>query len=74
MFLGKNDTIKIGDLGIARELETEEDMAKTVTGTPYYLSPEICMAKGYNNKTDVWSLGIVTYELCVFNPPFMEET
>ena len=71
MFLGKGDKIKIGDLGIAKEMESEKAMALTITGTPYYLSPEICEEKPYNNKSDIWSLGAVIYELCTFNPPFM---
>ncbi len=39
------------------------ELARTQIGTPYYLSPEICQQKPYNNKSDVWSLGCVLYEL-----------
>ncbi len=39
------------------------EFANTQIGTPYYLSPEICQQKPYNNKSDVWSLGCVLYEL-----------
>jgi NIMA (never in mitosis gene a)-related kinase len=38
-------------------------LARTQIGTPYYLSPEICQQKPYNNKSDVWSLGCVLYEI-----------
>jgi len=41
-----------------------------MVGTPYYLSPEICEEKPYNSKTDVWSIGIVLYELCTNKHPF----
>ncbi len=44
--------------------------ARTAIGTPYYLSPEICEGKAYNNKSDIWSLGIVLYELCTLKCPF----
>lgn len=70
MFLAKNDTIKIGDLGVARELNQSANMAHTVVGTPYYLSPELCEEKPYNNKSDIWSLGCVLYELCTLRHPF----
>ena len=39
-------------------------------GTPYYLSPEIVQSKPYNVKTDVWSMGVMLYELCALKPPF----
>jgi len=70
MFLGKDDTIKIGDLGVAKLLNQTANMANTVVGTPYYLSPELCEEKPYNHKSDVWSLGCVLYELCTFRHPF----
>ena len=56
--------IKIGDLGVARVLGTDSYFAKTCVGTPYYLSPELCEDKPYNEKSDVWALGCVLYELC----------
>ena len=70
MFLAKDDIIKIGDLGVAKQLETSLKMANTVVGTPYYLSPELCEEKPYNNKSDIWSLGCVLYELCTLKHPF----
>ena len=69
IFLTKNYDIKIGDLGVAKML-SKNDFAKTVIGTPYYLSPEICKEKPYNEKSDIWALGCVLYELCTFNHPF----
>lgn len=45
-------------------------MAHTVVGTPYYLSPELCEEKPYNNKSDIWSLGCILYELCTLKHPF----
>ena len=40
------------------------------SGTPYYLSPEICENKAYNNKSDVWSLGCVLYECLTLKHAF----
>ena len=41
-----------------------------MVGTPYYLSPEIVQSKPYNVKTDIWSLGVMLYEMCALKPPF----
>ncbi|XP_037395084.1 serine/threonine-protein kinase Nek5 [Pygocentrus nattereri] len=62
---------KLGDFGIARMLNNTVELARTCVGTPYYLSPEICENRPYNNKTDVWSLGCVLYELCALRHPIM---
>lgn len=45
-----------------------------MVGTPYYLSPEICNDLPYNNKTDIWSLGCVLYELLTYKHPFDAQT
>nr|XP_055071896.1 serine/threonine-protein kinase Nek5 [Misgurnus anguillicaudatus]XP_055071897.1 serine/threonine-protein kinase Nek5 [Misgurnus anguillicaudatus]XP_055071898.1 serine/threonine-protein kinase Nek5 [Misgurnus anguillicaudatus]XP_055071899.1 serine/threonine-protein kinase Nek5 [Misgurnus anguillicaudatus]XP_055071900.1 serine/threonine-protein kinase Nek5 [Misgurnus anguillicaudatus]XP_055071901.1 serine/threonine-protein kinase Nek5 [Misgurnus anguillicaudatus]XP_055071904.1 serine/threoni len=62
--------VKLGDFGIARMLNSTMELARTCVGTPYYLSPEICENRPYNNKTDIWSLGCVLYELCTLRHPF----
>ncbi|XP_059505799.1 serine/threonine-protein kinase Nek4 isoform X2 [Stegostoma tigrinum] len=50
IFLTKTNIIKVGDLGIARVLESQHDMASTLIGTPYYMSPELFCNKPYNHK------------------------
>ena len=54
--------IKIGDFGISRCL-TGNQLATTMVGTPYYLSPELCANQPYDKSIDIWSLGCVIYEL-----------
>ena len=70
VFLTKKGIVKIGDFGIAKVLSHTVQKAKTMVGTPYYLSPEIVQSKPYNSKTDIWSLGVMLYELCALKPPF----
>lgn len=41
-----------------------------MVGTPYYLSPEIIESRPYSFKSDIWSLGVMLYELCALKPPF----
>lgn len=70
IFLCKDNKIKLGDFGIARVLKSTMECARTSIGTPYYLSPELCMDKPYNNKSDIWSLGCVLYEMCTLRHAF----
>ena len=69
IFLTKNFDAKIGDLGVAKILENTNH-AMTFIGTPYYVSPEMCRNKPYNEKSDIWALGCILYELLTFNHPF----
>lgn len=70
IFLTKSKIIKLGDLGIARVLESNCDMATTMIGTPYYMSPELFSNKPYNHKSDVWALGCCLYEMCTLKHAF----
>ncbi|XP_030585636.1 serine/threonine-protein kinase Nek4 isoform X2 [Archocentrus centrarchus] len=70
IFLTKTNIIKVGDLGIARVLENHNDMASTLIGTPYYMSPELFSNKPYNHKSDVWALGCCVYEMSTLKHAF----
>eukprot|EP00079_Xenopus_tropicalis_P018969 XP_012808178.1 PREDICTED: serine/threonine-protein kinase Nek1 isoform X2 [Xenopus tropicalis] len=70
IFLTKGGTIQLGDFGIARVLNSTVELARTCIGTPYYLSPEICENRPYNNKSDIWALGCVLYEMCTLKHAF----
>ncbi len=70
IFLTSKGDVKIGDFGIARVLQHTYDVAQTAIGTPYYLSPEICQEKPYNQKSDIWSVGCILYELLTLRHAF----
>ena len=68
IFLMKNNLLKIGDLNVSKL--SKNSFAKTKTGTPYYLAPEVWEDRPYDYKCDIWSIGCIIYELCCLVPPF----
>ena len=68
IFLMKNGVLKIGDLNVSKL--SKNDYARTKTGTPYYLAPEVWADRPYDYKCDIWSIGCIIYELCCLVPPF----
>ncbi|XP_069573214.1 serine/threonine-protein kinase Nek2 [Brachyistius frenatus] len=70
IFLDIRQNVKLGDFGLARILNHDTSFAKTFVGTPYYMSPEQINRMSYNEKSDIWSLGCLLYELCALSPPF----
>lgn len=61
---------KMADFGISRFLEGPNALARTVVGTPYYLSPEMVQKQPYSWASDIWALGCVLYEMCALRVPF----
>uniref|UniRef100_A0A1I8FXS9 non-specific serine/threonine protein kinase n=1 Tax=Macrostomum lignano TaxID=282301 RepID=A0A1I8FXS9_9PLAT len=71
IFLMRNGkVIKLGDFGVAKTLDFTQQLAVTGIGTANYLSPEIVKGEAYNNKTDIWSMGCVLYELLALRIAF----
>ena len=70
VFLMSDGLIKLGDFGISRKLERTRELARTMVGTPFYLSPEILSEQGYGFQSDIWSLGVILYEMTTLKHPF----
>ncbi len=73
IFLDSNCNVKLGDFGLARVMNDESSFAYTHVGTPYYMSPEQINESKYNEKSDIWSLGCIIYELAALKPPFQAQ-
>ncbi|KAL7714980.1 non-specific serine/threonine protein kinase [Entamoeba marina] len=65
--------VKLGDFGIATTLNEKSCHHKTLIGTPYFLAPEIVNESGYNEKVDIWALGISIIEMAEMKPPYYNQ-
>lgn len=72
LLLNEKMEVKIGDFGLAAQLEFDGERKLTVCGTPNYIAPEILDGgkHGHSFEVDVWSLGVIMYTLLVGKPPF----
>lgn len=61
--------LKIGDFGFAKEIEND-DMDNTLCGTPMYIAPEIVYEKKFYINSDLWSIGIILFQLLYGYFPF----
>lgn len=69
IFLMKNNSIKIGDFGVSKNISTFH-RTRTMIGTPLYLAPEIIEQKPYSFEADIWSLGVTFCHLLTLVFPF----
>ena len=63
-------TVRLGDFGISMRLGRIGEKAKEACGSPYFMAPEIFEEKPYDSAADVWSLGVVFYQLLTHELPF----
>ena len=66
----RNNSLKIGDFGFAKNLTSTSSLLKTIVGTPAYMAPQIIKEERYTYKCDIWSLGIILYEKVVGKIPW----
>ena len=71
-----DDTLALADFGISRRLASESELAKSgsVLGTPHYMSPEQGQGKPVDVRNDIYSLGIIFFEMLTGEKPFHGDT
>lgn len=67
----ENGILKLADFGLAKRYEANQDLFDTTCGTPIYMAPELQRQEKYTEKADLWSVGVMMFELIVGFPPFM---
>lgn len=70
ILIGAHDQIKLCDFGFARALQHDHSVLHSIKGTPLYMAPELVQEKPYNYTVDLWSLGVILFELATGKPPF----
>ena len=75
MLVSRNDVLKITDFGIARALDTisRDERYDVVWGSPFYFSPEQASGMAPSPATDVYSLGVIAFELLTGKLPFISD-
>eukprot|EP00873_Tetraselmis_striata_P020056 jgi/Tetstr1/440320/TSEL_028657.t1 len=70
VLVGSNGAVKLCDFGFARAMSCNTMVLTSIKGTPLYMAPELVQEQPYNHTVDLWSLGVILYELYVGQPPF----
>ncbi|PPD86151.1 hypothetical protein GOBAR_DD16910 [Gossypium barbadense] len=70
ILIGAGSVVKLCDFGFARAMSTNTVVLRSIKGTPLYMAPELVREQPYNHTVDLWSLGVILYELFVGQPPF----
>ncbi|XP_030533063.1 serine/threonine-protein kinase TIO isoform X1 [Rhodamnia argentea] len=70
ILIGAGSVVKLCDFGFARAMSMNTVVLRSIKGTPLYMAPELVREQPYNHTADLWSLGVILYELFVGQPPF----
>jgi calcium/calmodulin-dependent protein kinase I len=68
-----NSDLVLADFGIAKMLDTKDEVLTTMAGSFGYAAPEVMLKKGHGKPVDMWSMGVITYTLLCGYSPFRSE-
>ena len=69
ILLDQKGSAKLADFGVSAEIATNAQR-DTIIGSPYWMSPEMLVESRYDQKTDIWSLGITAIEIAEGRAPY----
>ncbi|ABO99991.1 predicted protein, partial [Ostreococcus lucimarinus CCE9901] len=70
ILIGTDRCVKVCDFGLARSMSKSSLVMTSIKGTPLYMAPELVQEQPYDHAVDLWSVGVILYELFVGQPPF----
>lgn len=69
-----DSTLVLADFGIAKMLDSKDEVLTTMAGSFGYAAPEVMLKQGHGKPVDMWSLGVITYTLLCGYSPFRSES
>ncbi|KAG1011702.1 hypothetical protein G6F27_003511 [Rhizopus arrhizus] len=72
ILLNLRGEVKLADFGYCAQLTSTQPQRNSIVGTPYWMAPEVIKGQNYDQKVDIWSLGVVLLEMAEGDPPYVE--